>query len=295
MRKAVLAALAAITLLTITTHATAQSSSVSYSTVDRGGAAFETAGGTDAMVVGYGRVQPSASTTPSGVAIFGLRQNGVLVTEAGVPGMTTMVSGRTYAEVNGIINTGVAFANTNSSPVVITYSFTDQSGNDSVQNSFMLSGNAQMAKFLSEAPFSVSSGFAGTFTFNASAPVAVIALRTIVNERSEFLVTTQTVTPLPDTISAGALVMGHFADGGGWKTQVILVNTADVAVSGTVQFYGEGTATVAAAPITLTVNGQVAASFSYTIKARASVNLQTSGPIGVAAQVGSVRITPAAG
>src|SRR5438094_167369 len=125
MRKAVLAVLAAITLLTITTHATAQSSSVSYSTVDRGGAAFETAGGTDAMVVGYGRVQSSGSTTtPSGVAIFGLRQNGVLVTEAGVPGMTTMLSGRTYAEVNGIINTGIAFANTSSSPVVVTFSVT---------------------------------------------------------------------------------------------------------------------------------------------------------------------------
>jgi hypothetical protein len=296
MRKAVLAVLAAITLLTITTRAMAQSSSVTYSTVDRGGAVFETAGGPDTLVVGYGRVQPSAgTTTPSGVAIFGLRQNGVLVTEAGVPGMTTMSSGRTYAEVNGIINTGVAFANTSSSPVVVTYSFTDQSGNNSVQNSFTLSGNAQMAKFLSESPFSVGNGFAGTFTFNDSAPVAVIALRTIANERSEFLVTTQIVTALPDTASAGALVMGHFADGGGWKTQVILVNTADFAVSGTVQFYGEGTATVAASPITLTVNGQVAASFSYTIQAKASVNLQTSGPVGVAAQVGSVRITPAAG
>src|SRR5205823_7139254 len=139
-------------LLTTAAHAIAQTttSSVSYSTPDHGGTVIETAGGTDAMVVGYGRVQPSASTTPSGVAIFGLRQNGVLVTEAGVPGMTTMVSGRTYAEVNGIINTGVAFANTNSSPVVITYSFTDQSGNDLGQNSFTLGANAQTAKFLSE-------------------------------------------------------------------------------------------------------------------------------------------------
>jgi hypothetical protein len=288
--------LAALFALAITTHAFSQTatSSVSYSTPDRGGISIETTGGTDNIVVGYGRVQPVSSTTPSGIAIFGLRQNGALVTEAGVPGMTTMISGRTYAEVNGPINTGVAFANTNTSPVVISFNFTDQSGNDFGQSSFTLSGNAQIARFLNEAPFNGRS-FAGTFTFSASAPVAVIALRTFANERSEFLVTTQTVVSMPDTISAGALVMGHFADGGGWRTQVILVNTTDVAISGTVQFYGEGSATVAASPITLTVNGQVGASFNYTVQARASVKLETSAPVGIAAQVGSVRITPGAG
>ena len=36
-------------------------------------------------VIGYGRVQPASSTTPAGVAIIGYRQNGVLVSEAGVP------------------------------------------------------------------------------------------------------------------------------------------------------------------------------------------------------------------
>jgi len=222
-----------------------------------------------------------------------LRQNGVLVTETGVPGYVTMISGRTYAEVNGPTNTGIAFANTNSSPVVISFNFTDQAGNDFAQNSFMLAANAQMAKFLNEAPFNATP-FAGTFTFSASAPVTIVALRTFANQRGEFLVTSQTVTSIPDTVSADALVMGHFADGGGWNTQVILVNITDATISGTVQFYGEGSTNVAASPVSLTVNGQVGASFSYTIRARASINLQTSagGPV---AQVGSVRITPAAG
>ena len=295
MRRLAMMVWAVLSIVNTSAFAQSSTSSVSYTTPDRGGTIIETAGGTDALVVGYGRVQPSTSTSPSGVAIFGLRQNGVLVTEAGVPGMNAMLSGRTYAEVNGIINTGVAFANPNSSPVVVSFNFTDQNGNDFGQSSFALEGNAQMARFLDQVPFNISGGFAGTFTFSASAPVAVIALRTIVNQRGEFLVTTQTVAQLPDTASASALVMGHFADGGGWQTRVILVNTTDVAVSGTVQFYGQGSATVAASPITLGVNGQVAASFSYTIRARASVKLETSGPLGVAAQVGSVRITPGAG
>ena len=52
-------------LLTTAAHAIAQTttSSVSYSTPDHGGTVIETAGGTDRIVVGYGRVQPSSSTT----------------------------------------------------------------------------------------------------------------------------------------------------------------------------------------------------------------------------------------
>src|SRR5207253_2441753 len=187
-----------------------------------------------------------------------------------------------------------AFQNPNSGPVTITFNFTDQSGNDFGQNSFVVDSNAQTAKFLNEVPFSATP-FAGTFTFNATAPVGVIALRTLVNERGEFLVFTQTVTPLPTALSSSAVIMGHFADGGGWRTQLLLVNTSDVAVTGTVQFFNEGTPTLAAAPITLNVNGTVAASFSYSIRARTAVNLATFGATTAATAVGSILITPVSG
>jgi hypothetical protein len=283
--------LAATLLTRANGFAQTTTSSVSYSTPDRGGMVVETAGGTAQVVVGYSRVQPASSTTPSGVAILGLGENGVLVTEAGVPGMAAFASGRTYAEVNGPVNTGIAFANPNSAPVTISFNFTDQNGKDFGQTSFVLAANAQVAKFLNEAPFS-SPAFAGAFTFNASAQVGVIALRTFVNERGEFLITTQQVTPLPDTFSTSTVVMGHFADGGGWTTQLLLVDTSDVAISGTVQFFSEGTPVVPGAPVTLNVNGQTAASFPYSIRPRTSVKLETLGAANAATQVGSVRITP---
>src|SRR5207237_5147825 len=86
LRRITLMIIAALAPLAITQRASAQTatSSVSYSIADRGAASVETVGGADAMTVGYGSVQP-AVTTPAGVAIFGLRQNGVLVTETGVP------------------------------------------------------------------------------------------------------------------------------------------------------------------------------------------------------------------
>jgi hypothetical protein len=283
-------------ILIMNGHAFAQTGTTSapYSTPDRGGAVIETAGGVNPAVVGYGRVQPASSTTPSGVAVLDLRQNGVLVTEAGVPETAPILSGRTYVEVGGPNNTGIAFANPASGQVTISFSFTDANGNDFGQNFFVLAGNTQTAKFLSEAPFRAPA-FTGTFTFNASAQVSVVALRTLVNERGEFLVTPQPVTPLPDVFSSSTAVLGHFADGGGWRTQLILVNTSDVTISGTVQFIDEGTATTAGAPVRLNVNGLVAASFPYSIRQRTSVRLDTQGAITAATQVGSVRITPDGG
>src|SRR5262249_35426158 len=50
----------------------------------------------------HGRVQEISGSEPTGVAIFGLRSNGVLVTEAGVPASPQISSGRLYAEVQGL-------------------------------------------------------------------------------------------------------------------------------------------------------------------------------------------------
>jgi hypothetical protein len=283
----------AVTLMTNTPgFAQTTTTSVSYATPDRGGMVIQSAGGpTNPPIVGYAVAQPSASTTPAGAAIFDLRQNGVLVAEAGVPGMAAIASGRVYAEVNGSVNTGVAFANSSDSPVTISFNFTDQNGNDFGQSSFVLGANMQIARFLSESPFRATS-FAGTFTFNASAPVGVVSLRTAVNERGNFLIFTQTVTPLPGTFSSSTILMGHFANGGGWTTEVVLVNTSDAAISGTVQFLNEGTATLPGTPIILNVNGQTASTFTYSIRPRSSVKLDTMGNAGSATQVGSILITP---
>src|SRR5262249_46017523 len=221
--------------------------------------------------------------------------NDVLVTETGVPGVTAITSGRTYAEVNGPINTGLAFANPNGSSVVVSFSVTDQFGFDRGQSSFTLNANAQMSRFLSEQPFNLTSGFIGTLTFNSSAPVDVIALRTLINERSEFLATTQPVAPLPGDIFGAPIVLAHFADGAGWRTKVILVNTTDAQISGTVEFFGEGSGSVPGTPLRLAVNGQVAALFSYTIRSKASTSFETSGVLSQATQVGSIHITPTGG
>src|SRR5439155_1800269 len=70
-----------------------------YTLVDRGGVSLLTDGAGAVPDVVYTRIQADAgNTTPAGVAIFGGRTNGVLVSETGVPATPALATGRIYAE-----------------------------------------------------------------------------------------------------------------------------------------------------------------------------------------------------
>src|SRR5205807_2820413 len=100
--------------------------------------------------------------------------------------------------------------------------------------------------------------------------------RGLTNERSEFLITTLPVSSLSAIPSSNVAFFPHFADGGGWTTQVVLVNPTDAPLAGSVQFFQQGTTTAAAQPATVTIGGQSSSTFAYTLPARTSRKLQTS-------------------
>src|SRR5207249_12234046 len=58
-----------------------------FTFADRGGVSWQSSGKPEApLAVGYAKIVPnSGNTSPSGLATFAIRQNGVLVSEAGVP------------------------------------------------------------------------------------------------------------------------------------------------------------------------------------------------------------------
>ena len=72
--------------------------------------------------------------------------------------------------------------------------FTDTSGTNLGSGSFELGEHEQTARFLNQEPFNEAlpdgSPVLGTFTFESSVPIAVIALRGFTNEAGEFLMTT---------------------------------------------------------------------------------------------------------
>ncbi len=253
-------------------------SSVSYAVPTRGGTSLMSTG-SGGVTVGYGRIAATAGA-PSGMAIFGFRQNNILVSEAAVPASPLISSGRIYAEVSGAVNTGVAVANPNNQDVTLSFYFTDAAGANFGSGSTTIPANGQIARFLNEAPFNSGVDVSGSFSFTASSPVSVVALRGLTNERSEFLITTLPVADLNLAGVSEVLIFPHYADGGGWTTQIAMVNPTDSVIAGVLQF-SRG----------VNIGGQTSDTFAYSIPARSSRRLLTAGA-DAAIQSGSVRLTP---
>ena len=266
-----------------------------FSVPDRGGISLIAQSTSPELRVGYGQVETDDGMgPPAGLAIFSSRVNEILVSEAGVPAVPPVLEGRIFAETKGFVRAGIAMANPNDTAATITFFFTDSDGIDSGHDTFTLGPREQTARFLDEAPFNGGSAMFGTFTFTADLPVAVIALCGFVNERSEFLMTTLPVAPIAVPTTA-TVYFPHFADGGGWTTQVILVNPTHAPIRGNVQFFDSGSETTPAAPKTLTLaDGRNGSEFTYAIPPRSATRLRTSNPTGPL-DVGSVRAVPDTG
>jgi hypothetical protein len=240
-----------------------------------GAASLSTDGLSATTATGYARLTGNGTTPlPAGQAIFGFSQNGVLISETAVLGTTPILAGRIYAEVSGTVNTGLALANPNSQPATITFYFTDFNGVSSMPPGTMtLNANSQVAVFLSQAPFNATAPFRGTFTFTSSVPIAAIVLRGFTNERFEFLTTSLPVADLNGPVQNQPIVFPHYADGGGWTTQIILVNSTEFTMNGSIQFFGQ-ISSAGTSDLMTTSRGGV---FNYSIPPRSSRRFQSGG------------------
>jgi hypothetical protein len=223
---------------------------------------------------------------PSGVAVIGSRQNNVLISEAGVPASPPITSGRTYAEITDVLDTGLAIANPNSTPATITFFFTDGSGINVASGSTLIGANAQLSKFLDQPPYNLASPFQGTFTFTSNIPVAAVALRGLKNERGEFLMSTLPVIDTMATPVSGVPILPDYADGGGWTTQILLVNPTDTVLTGKLQVMSTD-----GMPSDVTIAYQTGNVFQYSIPPRSSQKFVTEGSQSTTA-TGSMRIVP---
>jgi hypothetical protein len=239
---------------------------------------------------GYVRIVPSSgSGAPAGQAIFGLRTNGVLITEGAVPFTTPVQSGRIFAEISTTVNTALALANPSSQNVVVSFFCTDSYGVDSGAGSFTIPANQQVTAFMTNAPFSIASPFTGTLTFNSTAPVAAIGIRSFVNERNEVLLSTIPVSPIGSSNSGNTLLVPNLY--GALTTQFVLVNPFDTPISGTISFYGQGSKNGSVFPIRAFVNGNSNYILNYTVAPRSAFRFA---PQQSKTLLGSVRITPSA-
>lgn len=283
---------------------------------DGGANTHSTTGGNGTLQTGYALVSTNSGNPPYGTAVFSLTQNGVVVSEVGVPASAPTVHGRIFIDFrtavaakseqidSGTINidTGMALVNRGNGTAHITFALQDATGTAMLgaSGSGALAVGAHTALFIDQlgsfatgfnlpANFSTATKF-GSLDILSDQPLSILALRLTNNQRGDALLTSTPIVDMTQGSSITPLYFPQFADGGGYTMLLILLNTSAGTETGKLRFYlDDGSAVVVHQ-----VGGNSNSTFSYNIPAGGVYVFQTDGsPASVHA--GWVQAVPDAG
>lgn len=220
-----------------------------------GGAVSSITGGSGSLQhAGYAALTVNSGTDPYGTAVFSFVQNGTVVSEVGVPASPptrnarffidyrSNVSGKSEAEsaATTSINTGFAAVNQTALTATLTLTLRDPNGGTLQAGSLTVEPHAHIAKFIDQLGSSLilPAGFTtGSLEIASTQPISILALRLTTNQRNETLLTTTPIADLTQAPPSGSLFFPQMADGGGYRTTLMLLNTTTSTESGTMKFY----------------------------------------------------------
>jgi hypothetical protein len=262
---------------------------------------------------GYATASVSSGINPYGIAIFSFAQNNIIVSEAGVPASPPTKSARVFIDYrSGVqalpgqaagtidIYTGIALANTTSHMATLTFTLRGLNGELLATGHGTLAAGAHVAKFIHQftelaGDFSLPENFVtetkfGTLEIASDRAISILAMRMSMNQRSEILFTSTPIADLTTSSSTSPLYFPQMANGGGYVTTVVLLNTSDEPEGGALKLYNNG-----GSALTVTNgNGLTESSFDYSILPKGAWVFETNGSPATA-DIGSVQIVPASG
>jgi hypothetical protein len=247
-------------------------------------------------------------------AVFSLVQEGVVVSEAGVPASPPTTAARLFVDYGTWVSvgpagqnpgpvdvfTGIAVVNPGTAVANVTDTLRDMQGQALAVGHGTLAAVAHRARFLNQlqelAPdFVLPAGFSaatryGTLEVASAQALSVLGLRMTINQRGNTLFTSVPVADMTRSASTAPLYFPQVADGDGYTSSLILLNTGDRAQSGSLRFYADD-----GSPLVVGKVGSAADSaFRYVIPANGVYLLQTDGAP-TTTHVGSVQLTPDTG
>jgi enterochelin esterase-like enzyme len=242
---------------------------------------------------GYAKLIMNSGTIPYGTAVFTFKQNGVTVSEAGVPASPPTTRARIFIDsrsgVLGVpgrsesgtvnINTGIGVVNYGFNTAQITFTLRNINGSIIANGHGSLDSGHHFAKFINQL-HEVASGLIlpsdlqfASLDIVSDQPLSVIALRMTTNQRGEQLFTTTPVADMNQSLTNASIYFPQLADGSGWTTSLILMNTSGSDESGSLEVYdNDGQAFVVQQ-----VGGTTASSFRYSIAPGGVFRFQTDG------------------
>jgi len=201
------------------------------------------------------------------------------VEQAGVLPSTMTTHAALFVSASGRLsrNVGVAIANPAATAANITLLLRDNTGTNLATTTFAIAAHQQTARFVTQLfanKASVPRDLTGTVDISSDIPVAVVGLRFRGVNFSTIPATILgpvSAVPSPGTGVGGpfAIILAHFAAGGGWASEIVVANVSATALTVRVDlFAADGT------PLTATLNGQTGSSFiNLTIPAGGVITL----------------------
>jgi hypothetical protein len=181
--------------------------------------------GTSTLQTGYGVIDSGM-----GAAVLRSFSGPDLVSETAIPASVAANEWTTYAEQDAGVSTGIAIANPNNTEAIV-----DLRLSDGRQASVRIPAMGQHAGFVGEIFGEFQGSFLGTLKMRSNTPVAVLALRGTTNTGGEFVLTSIPLNSgTPDI--GGRKVFPSVLDGGGYNSELILVNSASTVSTGSVEF-----------------------------------------------------------
>jgi hypothetical protein len=205
----------------------ATNSSFQYSIPARGAFHFQSDGFSASTTAGWARLIPDSGTmAPIGSGVFTYNPAGILVSESGVPSAIPTTHARVYVDMSENHYTGLAVAKAGSAAASITVNAFQMDGVSEAGTSWepwTLAANGHDAKFTSELIEGLPSGYRGVLEIRSETPFAALTVRSLINERDDFLMTT---FPMADgnLAAPSPISFPHLADGGGYVTEFTLIS-----------------------------------------------------------------------
>lgn len=227
----------------------ASASSFSYNIPPNGVFVFQTDGSPSVAHAGSAQVVPDPGMlTPVGAGVFSLTQGGILVTQSGIPSATPTTHAHIYIDKSAGHDTGLAIENPTGNPLNVLLVAFQMDGVTPVVASpgqVQLQGNGHTAAFAGQFISGLPNGFTGVLDISASSPFAALTLRSLTNSRGDFLLTTFPIADFNQS-PVTPLIFPQIADGGGYRTQFILLSSGGAA-SATLSFFDDNGSPMAVA------------------------------------------------
>jgi hypothetical protein len=241
---------------------------------------------------GYAIVTVHDGSVPFANAVMSYTRDGVVISEVVVSPSAPTLSARLFVDFRTDVpsgsgsvdvNTGISLVNMGTRTAQISLLLRNLQG-DSTPIAFGtldLDEKAHVSKFINQfdpdfvlpPSFSSTIGF-GSLEIASDQPISIHALRMTINQRGEPLFTNMPIADLKSSLETSPLNFPQIADGGGYQTTLLLVNTSDVQESGTLYFFKSDGSPY---KVRLHPEEEAVSQHQYTIQANGALRILTDG------------------